>query len=90
MTPRPRRKRGFLPSTVTEKRPDVGYQNDNIYTMFDTGTCGQTGPFIEECKRTGVNRGPETTVIPDSPGSVGSFSVNDEDSLLVNDDSRLL
>ena len=66
-----------------EKRPDVGYQNDNIYTMW--GITGGDPPYNEYDKRTGMNRpiGKEDP-LPDKP----SYPRTSEDSLLVNDDSR--
>lgn len=61
------------------KRADVSYQNDNIYTMWNLDL---TGPAI---KRMGKVRPPDD---PDPMPPKACFSVNDEDSLLVNDDSR--
>ena len=66
-----------------EKRSDVSYQHDNIYTMWNDS-------FTSEAKkRYGKNKPeakPDPLVI--DPASANSFSVTDEDSLLVNDDSR--
>jgi len=70
-----------------EKRPDVSYQNDNIYTMFNN-TAGPPS-YNEYDRRTGTNRAGNTpAVIPTSAGEIGSFPRTDEDTLLVNDDSR--
>jgi len=70
-----------------EKRPDISYQNDNIYTMFDN----TEGPpaYNEWDKRTGKNR-PDTNfdVMPGQGNPQASFPRTDEDTLLVNDDSR--
>jgi len=69
--------------TSFEKRPDISYQNDNIYTMFNT--TGGEPTYNEYDRRTGINRpaGAEDPM-PNTP----SFPRTDEDSLLVNDDSR--
>ena len=70
-----------------EKRPDISYQNDNIYTMF----ADSAGPpsYNEYDRRTGMNR-PESTpsVINLSKGTACSYPRTDEDALLVNDDSQ--
>jgi prepilin-type N-terminal cleavage/methylation domain-containing protein/prepilin-type processing-associated H-X9-DG protein len=66
-----------------EKRSDVSYQHDNIYTMWNEDLTS------EAKKRMGRNRpvGQPDPLVSDST-SAHSFSVTDEDSLLVNDDSR--
>jgi prepilin-type N-terminal cleavage/methylation domain-containing protein/prepilin-type processing-associated H-X9-DG protein len=63
-----------------EKRPDISYQHDNIYTQFSGWS-----PFSELAKRTGSNPAPGR--IDPMPGNP-SYPKSDEDSLLVNDDSR--
>jgi len=69
--------------TSFEKRPDISYQNDNIYTMFQ----GWGPVFTEADKRIG-------SVTPASnpdpmPGPPTTFPKNAEDTVLVNDDSRI-
>ncbi|MHC4106248.1 MAG: type II secretion system protein [Planctomycetota bacterium] len=63
-----------------EKRPDISYQHDNIYTQYRDWS-----PFSEGDKRTGSN--PTSGHRDPMPGTP-SFPKTDEDSLLVNDDSR--
>jgi len=68
-----------------EKRPDISYQHDNIYTMYDN----TEGPpsYNEWDRRTGsipVGGAPGPDPIP----TKSAKSRTDEDSLLVNDDSR--
>ncbi len=58
-----------------ERRPDVGVNNDNIYTNF-TGP----GPWVESDKRTG---GLKTEIAT-------GLAKSDNDSYLVNDDDRTL
>jgi len=64
-----------------EKRPDISYQHDNIYTMFT-----DWGPsWGERDKRTGqVMPGNKPDPLPGNP----LFPKNAEDTVLVNDDSR--
>ncbi|MHC5060951.1 MAG: type II secretion system protein [Planctomycetota bacterium] len=70
-----------------EKRPDVSYQNDNIYTMF--ATTGGEGIYNEYDRRTGLNRPTAApTVMPTSGNGPGSYPRTDEDSVLVNDDRK--
>jgi len=73
-----------------ERRSDVSYLHDNIYTMFNINTCGDNGPFTEACRRKGMNLDPadNPSVVPTSPGGAASYSVTSEDTLLVNDDKR--
>jgi len=72
-----------------EKRSDVSYQNDNIYTMFNINNCGLDGPFSEKCRRAGRNLPVSAPrVMPLSNGGEASYPVTGEDTLLVNDDFR--
>jgi prepilin-type processing-associated H-X9-DG protein len=64
-----------------EKRPDISYQNDNIYTMW----LEVAPPPTEYSRRTGQNR-PTNNWDPMPPQP--SYVYTDEDTLLVNDDSR--
>ena len=64
-----------------EKRPDISYQHDNIYTQFG----GWPPSFSEEDKRTGVN--PMGAKGPDPMPNPATWPKTDEDSVLVNDDS---
>ncbi|MHC4212765.1 MAG: type II secretion system protein [Planctomycetota bacterium] len=73
--------------TSFEKRSDISYQNDNIYTMFAQGT-GTPPSYSQYDKRTGMNRTASTPDPLPVSGSGHSFPRTDEDSLLVNDDSR--
>ncbi len=66
-----------------EKRPDIGYQNDNIYTQF-----AGWSPYTEGAKRTGAQRTSATGAVDVIPGNA-TFPKTDEDSVLVNDDSRI-
>ncbi len=63
-----------------EKRPDISYQNDNIYTQF-----GGWAPYSEEAKRVGAVL-PRTD--PDPLPFDALYPKNAEDTVLVNDDSR--
>ena len=70
-----------------EKRSDISYQNDNIYTMFGQGT-GTPPVYTQYDKRTGINRPASTPDPMNDSSSNSSFARTDEDTLLVNDDSR--
>jgi prepilin-type N-terminal cleavage/methylation domain-containing protein len=66
-----------------EKRSDCSYQNDNIYTKWYPA---ESDPVIK--KRRGNNRpNSDPDPLPDESENQ-SFSRTDEDTLLVNDDSR--